>query len=70
MHTCYYCKQSEEEMRPYGPNGAKVCFECAMKTPEREAETKANFGAQLDAAGPVAMIGEETGPRPLTDKPS
>lgn len=22
------------ELRPYGPNGACVCFECAMKTPE------------------------------------
>ncbi len=25
------------ELRPYGPGGSVVCFECAMKTPE-EAE--------------------------------
>lgn len=28
------------ELRPYGPNGEKVCFECAMKD---EAAAKAQF---------------------------
>ena len=67
---CYYCEQFEKEMRPYGPEGAFVCFKCAMETPERKAQTEQNFDAQLNAAGPVALIGEETGPRPLTGKPS
>ena len=42
-----------------------VCFDCAMSTPERKAETERNFAVQLDAAGPVAMIdGTEVGPYP------
>jgi hypothetical protein len=61
---CYYCEQWEKEMRPYGPKGAWVCFACAMQ-PEHKAETKANFCAQLEAAGPISVIGEETGPRPI-----
>lgn len=62
---CYYCGPTDKGMRPYGPKGAWVCFACAMATPEREAQTGQAFGAQLEAAGPVAVIGEETGPRPL-----
>ena len=62
---CHYCAQSEKEMRPYGPSGSWVCFECAMETQERKEQTGNNFGAQLDAAGPGAVIGEETGPRPI-----
>jgi hypothetical protein len=33
--------------------------------PENKAETERQFNAQLNAAGPVALIGESTGPRPL-----
>lgn len=66
---CFYC-EATRELRPYGPNGSLVCFKCAMATPEREAETGRNFDAQLNAAGPIALIGEETGPRPLTGKRS
>jgi hypothetical protein len=28
--TCELCGKIEE-LRPYGPNGEKVCFECGMK---------------------------------------
>lgn len=66
---CHYCEQWEKEMRPYGPNGAWVCFPCSQ-APERKAQTEKAFYSQLDAAGTVALIGEETGPRPLTGKPS
>lgn len=62
---CFYCGGADKEMRPYGPKGAYVCFACATATPERDKQTAQAFGAQLDAAGPVALIGEETGPRPL-----
>ena len=65
---CHYCEQFEKEMRPYGPKGAWVCFKCAMETPERKTQTEQNFGAQLEASGPVTLIGEETGPRPLGKK--
>lgn len=68
--ACYYCSSTTEEMRPYGPSHSFVCYGCAMMTPERVQETTRNFLAQLDAAGPNAVIGEETGPRPLDSKGS
>lgn len=61
---CVYCKE-DKETRPYGPNFSAICFRCMMATPEREAEASKNYLAQLDACGGVAIIGEETGPRPL-----
>lgn len=64
MRTCTYCGESKE-CRPYGPRGEMICFHCAFSTPEREAQTKAAFTAQLDAAGPHAVIGDEVGPYPL-----
>lgn len=61
---CHYCGTTND-LRPYGPKGAMVCFDCAMSTPERKAEAEYNFAVQLDAAGPVAMIdGTEVGPYP------
>ena len=39
-------------------------------TPERKAETERNFAAQLDAAGPMALIdGTEVGPYPAEHNP-
>lgn len=61
---CHYCGPTTKDLRPYGPNGAWVCHPCA-NTPERREETKRNFYAQLEAAGPVGVIGERTGPRPF-----
>lgn len=70
LRVCHYCRTGEREMRPYGPDGAWVCFPCAFATPERKAETEQNYGAQLMGSGPAAVIGEETGPRPLAGKTS
>ena len=55
------------ELRLYGPNGAWVCFCCAMATPERERQTELNFEAQLNAAGPIALLDtrDNFGPRPF-----
>ena len=64
---CYYCSKIGKELRPYGPRGANVCFSCGT-SPQHEAETNRNFGALLDEAGPIAVIGEESGPRPLSKK--
>jgi hypothetical protein len=64
---CTECNQ-EKSLRPYGKNGAWICFPCAMKDEE---ETDRNFQAQLDAAAKVSdviLIGEPTGPRPLENK--
>lgn len=60
---CHYCNKTND-LRPYGPKGAMVCFDCAMATPEREAETERNFLLQLNACGNFVVIGEEVGPYP------
>lgn len=66
---CCYCmkEESEEvELRPYGPKGAWLCFDCMKLDPEREAEATRQFSAQLDACGDVAVIdGSNVGPMPL-----
>ena len=64
---CFYCSKTGKEMRPYGPRGANICYSCGT-SPEHQAETARNFDAQLDAAGRVSVIGEESGPRPLGKK--
>ena len=61
IRECYYCKSTDEEMRPYGPGMSWVCFDCGM---EHEKETERNFDAQIEACGDgLVLIGEETGPR-------
>ncbi len=39
----------KSELRPYGPNGAPICFSCAM-SPEHRAEADRQLYARLDAA--------------------
>lgn len=41
MGNCAYCS-NYDELRPYGRNGAKICFDCGMK-PENEKTTEAEF---------------------------
>lgn len=43
---CEYCG-TVDELRPYGKNGAKICFDCGMK-PENKALTEAAFSAVLN----------------------
>lgn len=68
MNRCYKCDcesgKGPNELRPYGPRGEWVCFRCAFATPEAEEQTKGAFRSQVDAAGPIVLVGEETGPRP------
>ena len=45
------------ELRPYGPGGADICFECATATPEAKAQTRAAFGALLDANTAISPTG-------------
>jgi len=67
--NCCYCEKSDD-LRPYGPHGAMVCFDCAMSTPERRAATENNFAQQLDASGEFALLdGTETGPYPAKHHP-
>lgn len=64
--SCHWCKapSDKEDLRPYGPNGAWVCFPCGM-SPAHKATTEAALHAALDAAGNQVLIGGGAGPRPL-----
>lgn len=76
---CYVCHRNEGDpdgtgheldVRPYGVNGAWICFPCMKDDPEREAEAQRQFSAQFTAAAResgLVAIGEPTGPRPLGD---
>lgn len=67
---CHYCDKTND-LRPYGPRGAWVCFSCAMSTPERKADTSKNFAAQLEVCGDAAVIdGTEVGPYPAEHHPA
>lgn len=44
---CDYCGKVDE-LRPYGKNGAWICFKCGMK-PENRKQTDAAFEARLNA---------------------
>lgn len=37
--TCFYCHKVAE-LRPYGPQGQSICFDCGMHNPE---ETERQF---------------------------
>ena len=50
------------ECRPYGKNGAQVCFKCAMATPETKAEAERQMGMRRRIALRVA----QDAPRPST----
>ena len=71
--TCHYCKTDEKDLRPYGPGGAWVCYDCAMATPERESQAQAAFGGLFEASEAISTtgivaIGEQSGPRPFNPK--
>ncbi len=68
VRKCYYCGPTKEELRPYGPNGANICFPCMKATPEREEEAKNRFNQALGRASklaPMVLIGTEVGPVPF-----
>lgn len=69
---CHYCGGENgpegAELRPYGPDGSWVCFDCAMSSPERHIAARDVFLTQLRAAlaaGEPVVVGESTGPRPM-----
>jgi hypothetical protein len=65
--TCHYCGRAENfpaasgteqvELRPYGPGGAPVCFECATATPEREKQAEQAFGVLLQGNEAISPVG-------------
>jgi hypothetical protein len=61
--VCCVCSQPEQpedqdprgrhDLRPYGPGGAPICYDCATR-PEHEAAANAQFHALMDAAEATA----------------
>ncbi len=49
--NCEVCGQMAE-LRPYGPNGERICFECGMKDEET---TKAQFVKVLTGVTDVSV---------------
>jgi hypothetical protein len=49
---CEYCGKIAE-LRPYGKNGANICFKCAM---EDEQEAKKQFGKKLNGVDEVVVV--------------
>ena len=47
---CTVCRKVSE-CRPYGKNGAEVCFKCATASPEAEEEAKRQMGLRLFGEG-------------------
>ena len=78
--VCCVCSRPEQpedqdprgrhDLRPYGPGGAPICYECATQ-PEHEAAALTQFHALMDAAEVAAAAGGKVivfsteGPRAL-----
>lgn len=68
--NCCYCTKTFDvvDLRPYGPNGDRCCFDCAM-LPENEERTKQMFHEAVDRAmsmGTGAVyLGSSEGPLPV-----
>lgn len=48
---CELCGKTSE-LRPYGPNGERICYECGMKNEET---TKRKFHEVLDGTKGVSI---------------
>ena len=49
--VCSYCG-AIAETRPYGKDGAEICYDCGMK-PENREQTDMAFYALLDSLKPI-----------------
>ena len=49
---CELCGKVDE-LRPYGPNGERICFDCGMKD---EATTLEQFGRVLNGEGVKRIV--------------
>lgn len=60
MTGCHYCAEEfpdPNDLRPYGPGGVSVCYDCAHATPEREVATTQAMRTMLDAAEAMSPSG-------------
>lgn len=65
---CYLCRQ-QGDLRPYGPQGQWLCFDCMKANPAVEDEAKRQFAAQIVGVHGPVVIGEEVGPYPAEHNP-
>ncbi len=79
--VCHHCGDAENfprdpakgrqvELRPYGPGGAQVCFQCAME-PKNKKQTERNYGVQLETnevVGGGAALLTSDGPVPFSEE--
>lgn len=65
---CCVCDEQDgagdRETRPYGPNGADICFGCANATPDAQKQAQQQFSTKLSAAGLRAILTQD-GPLPF-----
>ena len=71
MTSCCDCgvEGKPGDLRPYGPGGAPICYDCGMK-PENKQQTENGMQTMLDASAAmspvgVAVIGHANGPEPF-----
>lgn len=64
MSVCTECGK-EDDLRPYGKNGAMVCFECGMKDEAEASRQFAKLFAVASSASNTVAIGEECGVYPI-----
>jgi hypothetical protein len=60
---------AENDLRPYGPNGAPICYPCAMR-PERKHTAEEQMEAAINRCGPIAVLSADDIPRPLGHRKS
>lgn len=51
ISICELCGAKDEELRPYGPNGENICYDCGMKNRET---TDKKFSEFLDGRSNLA----------------
>ncbi len=66
---CGVCNK-DDDCRPYGAGGGRICYPCMKACPEREREAERQFEALFNAAAavsPFVLIDgvNGTGPAPL-----
>lgn len=57
MAECHYGCGASEDLRPYGPDGAWVCYPCASSSTERRQATERAMAAVIGAAAAASPVG-------------
>lgn len=70
MRACFNCGElagtGKRELRPYGPHGQDICFECMMSSPTLQEAARVRFANRLAECGDVAVL-DGGAPRPAIE---